>query len=265
MTRSYSFTHFQVQPQWNSRHEWQALAEKEGFTYEVLELSIPPALNDPVFYHTCRDWYLDSRRVTSVHGAFIDANPVSGDAGFRKLSRARYEESCRLAVYLGADNVVFHSTCFPFLRGGYLDYWVGECAEFYEMLADTWNLNLFIENSPDIDAGPIRELMKRINNRRVGVCLDIGHANYSRMSLEGWFDALSDRIGYLHLSDNDGFYDSHLPIGTGAVDFALADRLWKQLSEPVPITLETGDTESTMQSLIYLKNHQYFGRSEESL
>lgn len=258
MTPKYTITQLQIQPQWNSRLEWRSLAAKEGFTYEVLELSAPPALNNPALYQSCKDWYHKSGRVTSVHGVFIDVNPGSGDAAFRKLSRARHTQSCRLAASLGAKNVVFHSSCFPFLRGGYLDFWAGECAGFYEELADTWNLNIFIENSPDVDAGPIAELMRRITDRRVGVCLDLGHVNYSRMSMEQWFDALFDRIGYLHLSDNDGSYDSHLPLGKGSVNWELANRLWEQLARNIPVTLETGSVKDTVQSLIYLKKHQYF-------
>ena len=38
----------------------------------------------------------------SVHGAFIDVNPASGDLRFRELSRKRCRESCEIAAALGA-------------------------------------------------------------------------------------------------------------------------------------------------------------------
>ena len=248
----------QIQPVYASRDQWEALAAGEGLSYEVLELSIPPALNEPELFETYREWYLESGRVTSVHGYFINIDPGSSDGKMQKLSRERCVESCSLAMLLGAENIIFHSSCFPFLRGIYLDAWAGQCAGFYEELADSFPLNIFIENSSDTDPGPIRELMKRIASKRVGVCLDIGHVNYSRAPLEQWLDELHDRIGYLHLSDNDGMYDSHLVLGQGTVDWETADRFWRSADTPMPVTIETKNLQMTAQSVAFLKEHHLF-------
>ena len=82
---------------------------------------MPPALDESGWFQTCLEWYRELRRTTSVHGAFIDVNPASGDRRLRDLSRLRMFKSCTLAVWLGAGNVVFHSSCCTFLRGAYLD------------------------------------------------------------------------------------------------------------------------------------------------
>lgn len=259
-SQTYRITPLQIQPRYASRDAWEALAAQESLHYEVLELSVPPVLNDEAMSQEYKEWYLTGGRVTSVHGAFIDINPVSGDAAFRDLSRQRCRQSCALALALGARNVVFHSSCFPFLRDEYLDDWAGKCSAFYEELADTYPLRLFIENSSDIDPGPLKELMKRLPDPKVGICLDLGHANYSRACLEEWFDALHDRIGYLHLSDNTGAYDSHLPLGQGSVDWRTADRLWRTLPGPVPVTIETKTPEDTAASIAFLKKYCFFGR-----
>ena len=140
-----------------------------------------------------------------------------------------------------------------------MDYWAGRSAEGYEKLADQYDLNIFVENSMDVDPGPIKELMKRITDPRIGVCLDIGHANYSRTPMEQWFSELGEKIGYMHLSDNYGLYDDHIPLGEGTVDFEKASRLWRTLDRAIPITLETGSVEDTIRSIDYLKEHHYFG------
>lgn len=259
MEQKAGITSIQIQPHYSDREAWRALAGRERCSFEVLELSVPGALNDPEFSDVCRKWYQDSGLAASFHGAFIDVNPGSGDEGFRALSRERCRQSCALAASLGAKNVVFHSSCFPFLRGDYLDFWAGTCAGFYEELAGEWNLNIFIENSPDIDAVPIRTLMRRITDTRIGVCLDLGHANYSRMRLEDWFEQLQDWIGYLHLSDNEGRDDTHLPLGQGSVDWGLADALFRQMNRFAYVTVETNTLQDTEVSLAYLKEHHYFG------
>lgn len=251
-------TLLQIQPVRTSRDKWGALAEKEGLGYEVLELSMPPALNESGLFINCVDWYRNSGRATSLHGNFIDINPGSGDSEFRKLSQRRCRESCIAATNVGARNVVFHSSCFPFLRGGYMEGWAALSAELYEQLAEEFDLNIFVENSPDIDPEPLVNLMEIVKDKRIGVCLDIGHANYSGTPISVWFDALKDRIGYLHLSDNNGRYDDHLALGDGTVDWAETDRLWRGLNRSTPMTLEVGNIDNVQRSIEYLRKNGYF-------
>lgn len=251
--------HLQIQPVRTSREKWGQLAESEGLGYEVLELSAPPALNESGLFQNCLDWYKDSGRAFSLHGCFIDVNPASGDSRYRELSQEKCRESCRLAKEIGARNVVFHSSCFPFLRGPYLEGWAALSAEFYEELARDYDLLIYIENSSDIDPDPILSLMEIIRDDRIGVCLDIGHVNYSKASLTKWFDALGDRIGYLHLSDNKGVYDDHLALGDGTVDWFEADRLYRSLSREMPMTLEVGHLDNVRRSIEFLKDNRLFG------
>lgn len=249
----------QVQPQLSHGEQWSELAAREGLYYEPVEFVMPPALDDPPYWAQARAWYLDSGRVRSFHGAFIDVNPASGDRKIRQLSQARCQESCALAAALGADRIVFHCSAFPFLRGAYLDNWAGLCGEFYTKLAGECGLVICVENSMDLDPEPICALLRETSEDQVQVCLDIGHAHYARAPLEAWFERLGDRLGCLHLSDNNGQFDDHLPLGAGSVDWAMVDRLWRQLGRGVPLTLEVGGIAGVERSLAYLKQCGYFG------
>jgi sugar phosphate isomerase/epimerase len=195
----------------------------------------------------------------SVHGAFIDVNPASGDPGFRELSRQRCRQSCEIALALGAENVVFHSSAFPFLRGAYLENWAAGCASFYEELVAQYPVRICIENAQDLDPTPLRSLMEQVHSDRVGVCLDIGHIHYSRTPVSQWFSQLGEWIRYLHLSDNMGEFDDHLPLGKGSIPWEQVNDLWESLGKDIPITLETGDLVSTKESLYFLRKHHYFG------
>ncbi|MBR6329027.1 MAG: sugar phosphate isomerase/epimerase [Lachnospiraceae bacterium] len=248
----------QVQPVRTAREEWKSLAESEGLGYEVLELSMPPALNESGLFDSCVKWYRESGRAGSIHGNFIDVNPGSGDKKFRELSFERCRESCRAAALVGAENIVFHSSCNSFLRGAYMEGWSALCAGFFDTLADESGLNIFIENSPDVDPEPLKNLMSVKRSPLVGVCLDLGHANYSRVGLDRWFSELGEYIGYLHLSDNMGEFDDHLPLGKGTVDWKEAHRLWKALGKATPMTLEVGGIDSVRASLAFLREHHYF-------
>ena len=246
-----------VQPTAADWERWSALITEENLEIEALEFSMPALLADQETAEREAARYRETGRVASVHGAFIDVNPASGDPQFRALSERRCRFSCALAKSLGAEWVTFHSSCFPFLRGGYLDRWAAVCADFYGALAEEYALTICIENSPDLDPGPMAALMRRCGPG-VRVCLDFGHANYSRAPLRQWFDAVGDWLYCFHLSDNKGQFDDHLPLGQGTVDWALADRLWRELDRDTPMTFEVGGVEGVRTSLAFLQEG-YFG------
>lgn len=249
----------QLQPQGASAEAWITLAREEDFCFEIMDIFSFPAVGNPEMTARLTDLYGKSGMARSVHGAFIDVNPASGDPAFRKISRQRCRESCETALLLGARNVVLHSSAFPFLRGPYLEGWAAHCAVFYEELIEKYPVTLYIENAQDVDPTPLRLLMDTVASDRIGVCLDVGHANYSRVPVEQWFEILGDRIGYLHLSDNLGQFDDHLPLGQGNIDWQQVHHCWEKLKKPVTVTLETGSLESTGQSIGFLRKHGYFG------
>ena len=78
-----------------------------------------------------------------------------------------------------------------------------------------------------------------------GMLFDVGHANIfirepeaAGISLETYIEQLPFRIHEVHISDNSGRRDEHLPPGRGSVDYAaLAAALRRRGEQPV-ITLE---------------------------
>ncbi|MCQ2462229.1 MAG: sugar phosphate isomerase/epimerase [Clostridia bacterium] len=242
----------QIQPFYSDCFNYEVLAEKRGLFFEALELSFDNVSDEKY------NWYRNSGYVKSLHGVFIDVNPASGDSVISEYSKKKYEESCIKALECGAGNVVFHSTCFPFLRGSYIEAWADKCAAFYYYLAEKYSgLNIFIENSMDIDPEPIKRIVESVACRNVGVCLDIGHINYSGVPHEEWFDILGDRTGYLHLSDNKGRFDDHLPIGDGTVNWDRVRGLIKYLPEDIPVTLEVGSVGNIEKSLRFMKENHF--------
>lgn len=250
----------QIQPTLSDCARWEEYARRHGLCYEILELSLSPALGDPALAEQGLAAWRGSGLVRGLHGAFIDINPASADPEIRRLSRRRCAMSCALARELGAERVIFHGSAFPFLRGAYLEGWAESCAEFYTGLREEYGLAICIENSQDLDCTPLALLMERAGGA-LCACLDVGHAHYSRAGLEDWFEALGPYIACLHLSDNMGRFDDHLAIGAGSVDWGLAHRLWGGLGKPgLPITLEVGSMEQIEQSLAYLSAHGYMGQ-----
>jgi sugar phosphate isomerase/epimerase len=71
--------------------------------------------------------------------------------------------------------------------------------------------------------------------------LDTGHANISHPDngrLRKLVEKYADRIDHIHISDNSGKADEHLPVGAGTVDFQwLAGRL-NEMGYDSTVTLE---------------------------
>lgn len=80
-----------------------------------------------------------------------------------------------------------------------------------------------VENpSSSVDFGAratdLAEALSKLGSGRVYVCLDVGHANLVREPLKRYADVLGSRVRVLHVHDNDGFRDLHLPPGSGTLD-----------------------------------------------
>jgi sugar phosphate isomerase/epimerase len=76
-----------------------------------------------------------------------------------------------------------------------------------------------------------------------GFHLDVGHANLHLAKGEpnrtaGLLEAFGDRLAHVHVSDNRGTEDLHLPLGAGAIDWRKAIRVLKEAGWDSTVTLE---------------------------
>jgi len=102
------------------------------------------------------------------------------------------------------------------------------------------------EPGPDIH----RELFDRIPSSFFGFCLDVGHQHsFSRTPLKAWLEELQSVLREIHLHDNDGTSDSHLPIGEGTIDFVELFRYLGSNGMKPLLTLEPHREEHLVKSL----------------
>jgi len=64
----------------------------------------------------------------------------------------------------------------------------------------------------------LAETLSKLELSKVYVCLDVGHANVVKEPLRRYAEVLGGRIRVLHVHDNDGFRDLHLPLGAGTLN-----------------------------------------------
>ena len=102
---------------------------------------------------------------------------------------------------------------------------LGLIAEAIEVCANAFpELVLAVENMifpHEIFPTPqdLQLLIQQVKAPKVGVCLDVGHATAANQDWKEFFSVLGERIMHLHVHDNCGFVDEHLPIGQGNIDY----------------------------------------------
>ena len=186
----------------------------------------------------------------SIHGPFLDLNTASFDNMIKKATLTRYNQAYFVAKKLGADRIVFHSCYYEDIY--FKDVYINNSLDFWrEFLSDKdESIKIHIENIYEKDLLVLKELVDKVNSNIFSICLDIGHANcYSNESLEEIIKSLNNRIGHLHLSNNDGKRDSHCGFNNGNVDILMTlDLIDKYCNNP-SMTIEVNNFNEAVESI----------------
>ncbi|MDR3569155.1 MAG: sugar phosphate isomerase/epimerase [Syntrophobacteraceae bacterium] len=159
----------------------------------------------------------------SFHGPFWDMISGSIDPLIRKVCAQRFDSFFQLVERVLPERVVLHTGFDPRHHLGHLGQFIDNCFSTFDPFvrrAELLKCPLAIENV--FEEGPQLhvELLERLNSSCLGFCLDCGHQHsFSRTPLEEWLQATWAYLKEVHLHDNDGSSDAHLPVGAGTVDF----------------------------------------------
>lgn len=207
---------------------------------------------------------------TTVHAPFNGFNPGSSKKRLRKTANQMCRQSLELANALNASLIVFHPGI-PYQASEKVqDNWLKNALEFWPPYIEQANLQgtiITIENIYERSSEIFQQLFAELGSENFGHCFDIGHWNiFSEQSLESWFERLGSYIKHLHLHDNRGESDQHLPLGAGQIDFSELFTHAGKLPTLPSMTLEAhklSDLEHSLQAFDSLKQqHNYFARKE---
>lgn len=189
----------------------------------------------------------------TVHAPFHDLNPGALDPLVAAATRLRFEQSLAVAAGLGARLMVLHPGFDRWRYQGQEQLWLETSRTFWPPLlsrAAGQNCLLALENIFDHQPEPLASLLDELDSPWLGHCFDVGHWQlFSRIPLAEWFQRLGRRMLHLHLHDNHGAADEHLPVGSGSIDFAELFRLVKALPQRPSMTCEAHRREDLLPSL----------------
>jgi len=200
------------------------LARERGLGVELQYFYYPQALDEParaLAEHRVLLAGLAGPR--AIHGPFIGLSAGCLDPLVREVTRRRLLEGLAIAGKLGAGHMVTHLGYIP--HNGPQEEWLALAADFWRTLLPEVpeGIRIYLENM--LEEGPEMQLAlaERVGDPRLGLCLDLGHAHaLSRRPVVEWIEALGERLAYVHLHDNRGAEDEHLPLGRGNLPLAEA-------------------------------------------
>jgi sugar phosphate isomerase/epimerase len=121
------------------------------------------------------------------------------------------------------------------------------------------DVEIIAENLPYEPATMMRspeEIAEFLEELGIGLLLDIGHFHVSACQMGFDFasgvKAVAKHVRELHLHDNDGHADQHLPLGQGTIDFSLL----QGVTNGIPILEVYGDLDQLRQSAERWHLHQ---------
>jgi sugar phosphate isomerase/epimerase len=194
---------------------------------------------------------------TTIHAPFMDLRPGALDPKIRRATADRLRRVFDLAPAFRPRSIVCHPS---FDRRYYVsteDQWLENSIETWQpllALAETMDTLIAFENVYETDPKLLKELLCSLRSPHVCFCFDTGHFNaFAEAPLEEWMSQLGPLTGQLHLHDNHGTTDEHLPPGEGNFPFHdLLQQLRQRGRKPI-ITLEAHSEAHLRKSLKNIK------------
>ena len=191
-------------------------------------------------------------RIT-LHGPFWDLCPGSSDSLIRQISQFRFHQLFDLVEIFQPTQVVCHTGFDPRHHGSDCAFYLERSLAVWEPVvgrAEASRVPLLIENVWEYGPELHGELLAALNSPYFRFCLDVGHQHsFSKTPLLKWVEALGGFLAEIHVHDNCGNHDEHLPVGQGTIDFKSLFMLLRAKAINPLITLEPHREEHLAESL----------------
>ncbi len=233
--------------------------------FDLIEISMDPPEAMPEKVRRVKD---EITRVAQQHGMTIIAHMptfVSIADLYETIRRASLREiigALEIASELGIQKVVLHPP-YTIGLGKYVPkkikkYGLSSLREILDK-AGTLNITVCLENMFTkggflTTPKEFRTVLEEFPNFRI--TLDIGHAFLAGglKNVLDFINTLGNRIEHVHVNDNLGREDSHLPIGAGLIDFR------RVLGE-----LRSSGYDDTMTLEVFARDRDYLQISREKV
>jgi sugar phosphate isomerase/epimerase len=187
----------------------------------------------------------------TFHAPFNELCPSAVDPLIVEVTKKRYAQAYDLMRGYGINTMIAHSGFMPVL---YDENWfaVNSIKFWKEFLSDKPEcFRLYIENVFEPSPGILCKIADGVNDRRLGLCLDIGHTALSgkAVPIAEWVEQTLPFLGHFHLHNNWGKGDTHNALGDGNIDVAAIISMVTEAAPDVTFTIETSNGKASIEWL----------------
>lgn len=227
--------------------QYRSQAERLGGGLECHVFADPTLLSSNGSVGRAVDLYADGlsgfQGILGFHGAFYDMISASIDPEVVALTLRRYRQGLHIASQLGGEYIVFHANYMGGWKlANYRQGWHQRQVDFWRSFgaeAAARGIYVLLENMWAPEPSILLDVLEEVDNPYLRACLDVSHAAlYSTVPISEWIRTLAPYLHLCHLNNTDGALDSHLPLGTGIIDYAAVLAQLRALPVPPLLTLE---------------------------
>lgn len=236
------------------------------FLEPILALGMPPeiafkgpeldALNGQDLHFVTSQIASGSHGRPTVHAPFFDLSLGAFDPLVQAVTEQRLVQALQAAARLEAHLMVIHPGYDRWRYPRLAPAWCTNASAALERLvplAERYDCRLALENIYEETPESLLTVVDRLNSPWLGHCFDIGHWQiFGKIPQEDWLNVILPRLIHLHLHDNRGVNDDHLPIGDGQIDFSPLLNHIAAFPTTLSITLEARDPADLRRSLANL-------------
>lgn len=186
-----------------------------------------------------------------LHGPFNELTPAAIDPMVLDVTKTRYRQAVKKARTLGIKKVVLHAGFQPLVY--YPEWFVDRSIAVWRELIGQIpaDMTVCLENVLEPEPGLLTQIVRGIDDPRLRVCLDLGHANTcaSETSPEDWLRACAPYLSHVHLHNNQGGRDLHAALFDGVMDIAELLSMLDELSPQATCTLELMQDRTSLEWL----------------
>lgn len=175
------------------------------------------------------DVYETTNLDISVHLPYSDLNIASVNQGIWEETLRQMLKCIELASGF-ANLAVIHPGWLSPLGSYVPDRAMEHMVKALQMLcdaADESGMSVAIENMINMDRLMCRHpeemqaLLEDVDRSNIGITFDVGHANTNSNISDFFTEGIRANIVHMHLHDNNGEWDDHLPLGEGNIDWVM--------------------------------------------
>ena len=228
------------------------LAVKYGLGIEIAEFCISSNMEkdfEDVLPHV--EYSAAAVKDKTLHAPYNELFPMAIEPLVVDIAYKRYEQSLAYCKRFGASKMIVHanyteSLYFPkWFVNRHIDFWKKFLAEHDD------DIIICVENVQEDDPELILGILRGIEDPRLRMCLDVGHANLSDIPPIDWLRTCAPYISHYHIHNNNGapkegrrsWGDRHAALDDGNIDMHALLKTAEELTPDATAAIESYEPE----------------------